>query len=88
MTTVKVSRWGNSSAIRIPNQLLKKMNLTEGTQMEAILTPENHILLRPVEQLKTEDELKDHLKTLLSQVKNNAQRHGEVNLGIEGDELI
>lgn len=48
-TTVPLSRWGNSGGIRIPNQFLKRMNLVEGTEMEIILTPENHILLRPLQ---------------------------------------
>lgn len=88
-TTVPLSRWGNSSGIRIPNQFLKRMNLVEGTEMEIILAPENHILLRP---LQTPDEstveLRNHLKTLLSQIKTDSPRHEEVDLGVEGDEII
>lgn len=35
MTTVRLSQWGNSSGIRIPNPFLKRMNLVEGMELEA-----------------------------------------------------
>jgi antitoxin MazE len=89
MTTVTLSRWGNSSGIRIPNQFLKRMNLEEGMEMEIVLTPENHILLRPLQAPEESgEELRSHLKTLLSQIKADSPRHEEIDLGIEGDELI
>ncbi len=88
MTTVTLSRWGNSSGIRIPSQFLKQMNMVEGMQMEVILTPENHILLRPLQQVESNEELRAHLNKLLSQIKTDSPRHDEVDLGIEGDELI
>ncbi len=88
MPMVTLSRWGNSSGIRIPNQFLKQMNLAEGMQMEAILTPENHILVRPVQQAETNEQLRSHLQTLLSQIKKDSPRHEEIDLGIEGDKLI
>jgi len=88
MTTVTLSRWGNSSGIRIPSQFLKQMNIVEGMQMEVILTPENHILLRPLQQNESGEELRSHLNKLLSQIKTDSPRHDEVDFGIEGDELI
>lgn len=89
MTTVTLSRWGNSSGIRIPNQFLRRMNLVEGMEMEIILTPENHILLRPLQEPEeSSEELRSHLKTLLSQIKTDSPRHEEVDMEIEGDEII
>ncbi len=88
MTKVTLSRWGNSSGVRIPNQFLKRMNLVEGAELEAVLTPENHILLRPLSLPESNEELRSHLKSLLSKVKSDAGRHEEIDLGIEGDELI
>ncbi len=88
MTTVTLSRWGNSSGIRIPNQFLKRMNLVEGMELEAILTPENHLLLRPLNTQESNEELRSHLKMLLSKIKLDSARHEEVDLGIEGDEII
>jgi antitoxin MazE len=89
MTTATLSKWGNSSAIRIPNQLLKRLNLEEGAEMQIIVTPENDILLRPMTKpLETNEELRAHMKMLLSRIKPNSPRHEEIDLGIEGDELI
>jgi antitoxin MazE len=89
MATVTLSRWGNSSAVRIPNQLLKRLNLEEGTELEVVLTPENYILLRPAKPLQESNaELRDHLQMLLSKIKPDSPRHAEVDLGIEGDEII
>jgi antitoxin MazE len=89
MTTVTVSKWGNSSAIRIPNQFLKQLNLKDGAELQIILTSDNEILLRPsAEPDESNDELKAHMKMLLSKIKPESPRHEEVDLGIEGDELI
>ncbi|WP_309244738.1 AbrB/MazE/SpoVT family DNA-binding domain-containing protein [Cohnella silvisoli] len=89
MTSATLSKWGNSSAIRIPNQLLKRLNLEEGAELQIMLTPENDILLRPVvKPQETNEELRAHMKKLLAKVNPDSPRHEEIDLGIEGDELI
>jgi antitoxin MazE len=64
MITATLSKWGNSSAIRIPNQLLKHLNLEEGSEI-----------------------LRNHLKNLLSKVKQDT-RHEEIDFGTEGNERL
>ncbi|MGQ3479456.1 AbrB/MazE/SpoVT family DNA-binding domain-containing protein [Paenibacillus sp. TY11] len=89
MTTTTLSKWGNSIAIRIPNQLLKHLDLEEGSEVEMIVTSEKEIILRPlIKPQETNEELRDHLAMLLSKIKTDSPRHNEVDLGIEGDELI
>lgn len=88
MTTVTLSKWGNSTGIRIPSQFMKHLNLAEGAELEAILTPENYILLRPITPQESNEELRSHLKTLLSKIESDSSRHDEIDLGVEGDELI
>jgi antitoxin MazE len=89
MTTATLSKWGNSSAIRIPNQFMKRLNLEDGAVMEIMVTPDNSILLRPMKQSQeTNEELRTHLDMLLSKIKPDTSRHEEVDLGIEGDEII
>ncbi|WP_189010929.1 AbrB/MazE/SpoVT family DNA-binding domain-containing protein [Paenibacillus marchantiophytorum] len=89
MTTVTLSKWGNSTAIRIPNQILKRLNLDEGAELQIILTPDNAILLRPTgEPQESNLELRAHMKMLLSKIKRDTSHHAEIDLGIEGDELI
>ncbi len=89
MTTVTLSKWGNSSAIRIPNQFLKRLNLEEGAELQIIVTPENDLLIRPTTKpQESNEELRAHLKMLLSKMKPDSPRHEEIDLGIEGEELI
>lgn len=87
MTTATISKWGNSSAIRIPSQFLKRLNLEEGAEVEIIVTPENELLLRPTKKIESNQELRAHLQQLLAQVKPDT-RHEEIDFGVKGDELI
>lgn len=50
MTTATLRKWGNSSAVRIPNHIVKRLNLEEGAEIELIVTPENDLLLRPMKK--------------------------------------
>jgi antitoxin MazE len=89
MTTATLCKWGNSSAIRIPSQLLKQLNLEEGAEMEITVTLENEILLRPlVKPLEPNEDLRAHMRMLLSKIKPDSPHHEEIDFGIEGDELI
>lgn len=88
MTTVTLSKWGNSSAIRIPNQLLKRLHLEEGSEIEIRVTENNELLLRPkTKPSESNKELREHLKNLLSRVKED-QRHDEIDVGTEGAESL
>ncbi|WP_339274064.1 AbrB/MazE/SpoVT family DNA-binding domain-containing protein [Paenibacillus sp. FSL W8-0426] len=88
MTTATLSKWGNSSAIRIPNQLLKRLNLEEGSEIEIRVTENNELLLRPkTKPSESNEELREHLKNLLSRVKAD-QRHDEIDVGTEGAESL
>lgn len=89
VATTTLSKWGNSTGVRIPNQIIKRLNLEEGAEVEILVTPDNEILLRPlVKPQESNQDLRAHLEKLLSQMKPDSPRHEEVDLGIEGDELI
>ncbi len=89
MAGAMLSKWGNSIAVRIPNQVVKRLHLEEGTELQVIVTPENDILLHPtVQPEETNEDLRSHLKMLLSTIKPDSLRHAEIDLGIEGDELL
>lgn len=89
MTTTTLSKWGNSSAIRIPSQFLKQLNLVDGAEIQIILTSENDLLLRPlVKPEQTNEQLRDHMRILLAKIKPESPRHEEVDFCIEGEELI
>lgn len=83
MITATIGKWGNSSAIRIPNQLLKRLNLQEGAEIEILVTADNELLLRPkTNPVESNEELRTHLQTLLSKVKQDA-RHDRTGRGRE-----
>jgi len=89
MSKATLSKWGNSSAIRIPTDLIKRLNWSEGTEMEMIITNDNEILLRPLLQHEeSNQDLKAHLNNLLAQINPKSPRHEEVDWGIEGDENL
>jgi antitoxin component of MazEF toxin-antitoxin module len=52
-----IRRWGNSSAVRIPRDILTGANLEEGSDVEIALTKEGEITLRAVRKRKTIQEL-------------------------------
>lgn len=52
-----ISKWGNSSAIRIPRHILSQANLEEGTDVEIILAQEGEITLRAIRKRKSIQEL-------------------------------
>ncbi|MBS5909969.1 hypothetical protein NYE76_03700 [Paenibacillus sp. FSL M7-0831] len=65
------------------------MDIKEGIEVEIMVTPENGIFLRPLSKTQeTNDDLRNHLKKLLSLIKPGSPRHEEVDFGVEGDELI
>jgi len=50
--TAKISQWGNSAAIRLPNEVLKFLSLHVGDSLE-VLKKENSIELVIVEDKRT-----------------------------------
>ena len=51
--TTTINRWGNSSAVRIPRNILSQANFEEGTHVEIISPKEGEIILRAVRKRKT-----------------------------------
>ncbi|MFD1472281.1 AbrB/MazE/SpoVT family DNA-binding domain-containing protein [Companilactobacillus mishanensis] len=45
--TTSISKWGNSSAIRIPASIIKQLNLQENDRMEISIN-NNEIVLKPI----------------------------------------
>ena len=44
----RISKWGNSLAVRIPLAIAKQASLTEGDAVKLALDPEGGIVLRPI----------------------------------------
>ena len=70
---VKVSKWGNSLAVRIPSKLARSADLKEGADLE-IGESDGCIVLRPVRRVRYE------LNALVSQITDESI-HEEVESG-------
>jgi len=70
---VRVQKWGNSLAIRIPKPLAKDADVTEGTVLNLAVS-EGKVIATPVQRRKLT------LDQLLSKVTEK-NRHGEIDTG-------
>ncbi|HXM46148.1 MAG TPA: AbrB/MazE/SpoVT family DNA-binding domain-containing protein [Bryobacteraceae bacterium] len=69
----KVSKWGNSLAVRIPLALAKEARLAEGDRLTLDLATDGAILLRPARR-------KYELRQLVSRITAK-NRHSETDWG-------
>lgn len=75
----KISKWGNSVALRIPKSFAQQVNLKEGTPVD-LKIEKDQLVISPQKQ-------KHNLKTLLSEV-NEDNLHEEIDFGEpEGKEV-
>ncbi len=72
--TVKIQKWGNSLAIRIPSMVAKEAHMREGTSLD-VLSDVGSILLRKKTRLP-----KYSLKELVDKITPE-NRHGEIDFG-------
>jgi antitoxin MazE len=83
MSIVVAQKWGNSIGIRIPKEAADRLGIEQGSEIELSVTGhENVITLKPKKAQK-----KYTLEQLLSQITPENQ-HYEIDLGIEGRELV
>jgi antitoxin MazE len=47
MMNIQVSKWGNSLALRIPTEVIKQIHLKEGDKVEATLTLDGSLIIKP-----------------------------------------
>ena len=44
---IQISKWGNSLALRIPAAFIKEIQLKDGDQVEATLSKDGSLIIRP-----------------------------------------
>jgi antitoxin MazE len=44
---LQIAKWGNSLAVRIPSEVVRQLGLREGTRVEAQLTVDGSLSIRP-----------------------------------------
>ncbi|MFS0725207.1 AbrB/MazE/SpoVT family DNA-binding domain-containing protein [Paenibacillus sp. 1P07SE] len=75
-----VQKWGNSLGLRIPSQIAEKLAISQGSEVDLIVSDDHTLIVRPHKKKPT-------LEELLAQCKPE-NRHEEVDFGVEGQELL
>ncbi|MCR6108620.1 AbrB/MazE/SpoVT family DNA-binding domain-containing protein [Salipaludibacillus agaradhaerens] len=79
MTTVQ--KWGNSLAVRIPNQYAKNLGVKHGSEVELELSSDE-LIVKPVK-------IKPTLEDLLARTEGKVNPHLDYNFGRpEGKEML
>ncbi|EUJ25272.1 AbrB/MazE/SpoVT family DNA-binding domain-containing protein [Listeria cornellensis] len=60
MTTVSIKKWGNSKAVRLPNNILNALNIHENDNLYIEVVDNQMILTKTVADLTIEDLFKDY----------------------------
>jgi antitoxin MazE len=75
-----VQKWGNSLGIRIPSQIAEKIAVSQGSEVDLIVSDDHTLIVKPRKKKPT-------LEELLAQCKPE-NRHDEIDFGVEGKELL
>jgi antitoxin MazE len=78
---IQISKWGNSLAVRIPAQFIKQIHLKDGDRVEATLSKDGALVIRPQKLdrktiAKMAKELRDSMKmtrSVMDEVRSEAR---------------
>jgi antitoxin component of MazEF toxin-antitoxin module len=89
MTTATVRKWGNSLAVRIPQEVSELVQFADGVEIEMCVTENKEVLLRPAfPTADNQDDLRNHFLTLRAKCKPGTNAHKEMFAEPMGDEII
>ncbi|WP_248929246.1 AbrB/MazE/SpoVT family DNA-binding domain-containing protein [Paenibacillus hamazuiensis] len=89
MTTATVRKWGNSLAVRIPQEISELVKFADGVEIEMYVTENKEVLLRPAFPAADDQEaLRKHFLSLRSKCKPGMTAHEEIGDEPIGDEVI
>ncbi|MEK4229435.1 AbrB/MazE/SpoVT family DNA-binding domain-containing protein [Solibacillus sp. FSL H8-0538] len=89
MTTATVRKWGNSLAVRIPQDVSEKVKFTDGVEIEMYVNEDQEILLRPIYPAADDQEdLRKHFLSIRAKCKQGMPTHEEIKDEPMGDEII
>ena len=82
-----IARWGNSTGVRIPSDVLRKSGLKPGDLVEAEARPDNSILIRAVKPSRSRAETVAVVTAMIASIKSStlpdAARHDGAPAGSE-----
>lgn len=89
MTTATVRKWGNSLAVRIPQEVSELVKFADGVEIEMYVTENKEVLLRPAFPAADDQEaLRKHFLSLRAKCKPGMVAHEEIFDEPMGDENI
>lgn len=88
MTTATVRKWGNSLAVRIPQEVSEVVNFADGVDIEMFVTEGKEVLLRLSYPVADDQEaLRKHFLLLRAKCKPGMIAHEEIVTEPMGDEI-
>jgi antitoxin MazE len=89
VTTATVRKWGNSLAIRLPREVVSRLNFEDGAQLEMLVSDNREVILRPMFPAADDQEnLRKHFLALRAKCKPGMGNHEEVFSEPIGDEIV
>jgi antitoxin component of MazEF toxin-antitoxin module len=89
MTTATVRKWGNSLAVRIPQEVSEIVRFSDGVEIEMYVTENKEVLLRTVFPAADDQEaLRKHFLSLRAKCKPDMVAHEEMFAEPMGAEII
>lgn len=80
LMSTTVQKWGNSLGIRIPSQIAEKIAISQGSEVDLMVSDDHSLIVIPKKKKPT-------LEELLAQCKPE-NRHDEIDFGVTGKELL
>ena len=76
---IKISKWGNSMALRIPTAIVKEIKLKDGDSVEVTLSKDGSLIIRP--QKLSRKEIAEKLRAFRATLKMGTSAMDEVRSG-------
>lgn len=76
---IKISKWGNSLALRIPTAIAKEIKMKDGDSVEVSLSKDGSIIIRP--QKLSRKEISEKLRAFRATLKMGKSVMDEVRSG-------
>jgi antitoxin component of MazEF toxin-antitoxin module len=89
MTTATVRRWGNSLAVRIPQEVANRVGFEDGLEVQLIVNENREVTMKHnFPAADDQDTLRKHFLALREKCKESADRREEVFAEPMGDEIL
>ncbi|AIQ15100.1 hypothetical protein PDUR_26950 [Paenibacillus durus] len=89
MANTTIRKWGNSLAVRIPQEVSELVKFADGVEVEMYVTENNEVVLRPsFPTADDQDALRRHFLSIRAKCKAGITAHEETFAEPMGDEII